>query len=128
MLTIYRRHRKSCACQGALGVRVHVEGDIFVRKRKRNCSCVLWADGILDGKEIRKSLKTRDWQKALDPVREIFEPRHEPQETKVPITIEQARENFLADVRSRRLSECTIYKYKLLFKRLNDFAQRTGLR
>jgi hypothetical protein len=37
-------------------------------------------------------------------------------------------ENFLVDVRSRALSDCTIYKYKLLFGRIEDFAKRKGVR
>jgi hypothetical protein len=53
MLTIYRRHLKSCAHRG--------EGRTY-----RRCKCPLWADGLIGGVDIRESLKTRDWLKAPD--------------------------------------------------------------
>jgi len=52
----------------------------------------------------------------------------QPQNKTEPITVGQACENFLIDVRSRALSDCTIYKYKLLFSRIADFAKRKGVR
>jgi hypothetical protein len=45
-----------------------------------------------------------------------------------PITIQQARAKYLADARSRQLAECTSYKYRLLFKQIESFANRKGLR
>jgi site-specific recombinase XerD len=59
----------------------------------------------------------RDWESQLA----------EPKQTE-PITIKQAGENFLSDVKARSLSDCTIYKYKLLFRRIEEFARRNGLR
>jgi site-specific recombinase XerD len=101
---------------------------LYLRKGKRNCSCKLSVDGFVRGREIRKSLGTADWQKALDAAREMAEARPELQRTEEPITIEEAGQNFLGDVKFRRLSECTTYKYKLLLKKLNNFALRIGLR
>ena len=57
MLTIYRRHRKNCAHR--------IKG-----RRHRHCHCPIWVDGILGGKEMRASLKIRDWQRAQEMVRE----------------------------------------------------------
>lgn len=115
MLTIYRRHLKNCEHRG--------EG-----RKYRRCKCPLWADGFLNGVELRKALGLRDWTKAQELVREWESLRSEPKKTSEPISLHQAGEYFLADVKSRGLSDCTIYKYKLLFNRIEDFAERRGLR
>jgi integrase/recombinase XerC len=52
MLNLYRRHLKKCP---------H-------RKKGRKhtgCNCPIWADGELNGREYRRSLKLRDWQRAI---------------------------------------------------------------
>jgi integrase/recombinase XerD len=115
MLTIYRRHRKGCEHRR--------EG-----RKYRRCRCPIWVDGFLGGREIRESLDTCDWQKAQDTVREWESLQLRPQNKTEPISIAQACENFLVDVRSRGLSDCTTYKYKLLFRRVEDFVNRRGIR
>jgi integrase/recombinase XerD len=52
----------------------------------------------------------------------------EPRSAAQPMTIQQAGEKYLTDATARCLNESTIYKYKLLFKRIGDFAQTRGLR
>ena len=52
MLALYRRHLKTCGHRA--------EGRAYIK-----CNCPIWADGDLDGKEFRKSLRTRDWQRAI---------------------------------------------------------------
>jgi integrase/recombinase XerD len=44
------------------------------------------------------------------------------------ITIERAKEDFLADAEARNLKDKTIYKYRLLFRQLEAFAQAEGIR
>ena len=47
MLTLYRRHKPTCP---------H-----FAEGRKfHHCKCMIWADGVLGGREIRRSMRTRD--------------------------------------------------------------------
>jgi len=53
VLTIYRRHRKSC--------KQRMEGRGY-----RRCLCPIWVDGSLNGLEMRKSLRLRDWQRAQE--------------------------------------------------------------
>jgi len=89
---------------------------------------VIWADGTVAGIEVRKSLQTRDWQKAQDIVREMESEGNEPQSTNKLITIQDAGVRCLADARTRNLNESTIYKYRLLFKQIGDFAERRGIR
>ena len=52
----------------------------------------------------------------------------EPKSISKPITIGRAAEDFSIDANARRLNEATVYKYKLLFKQLHNFAQKTGMR
>lgn len=117
MLTIYRRHRKSCSHRN--------EG-----RKYRRCYCPIWMDGFLGDEEIRESLQTRDWQKAQEIVRQweaeglrSSEPAHSQ-----PVTIHEASQKFLADAEARKLNEATIYKYRLLFRQIENFAERRGLR
>lgn len=116
MLTIYRRHLKTCEHRG--------EGRDY-----RRCKCPVWVDGFLSGRDLRQSLKTRDWQKASDTVRE-WEARGtiEKESKHEPVTIEQATELFLEDASARELREATLYKYRLLFRQLQTFAADHGLR
>jgi integrase/recombinase XerD len=115
MLTIYRRHRKDCKHRS--------EG-----RKYRRCRCPIWVDGLFIGREIRKSLDSTDWQKAQDVVREMEATESEPKDANEPITIQLAGDKFMADANARKLNESTIYKYRLLFKQIGDFAQMRGLR
>lgn len=126
MLTIYRRHRNVCARRSESVNRVQIDGDLFSRAVK--CSCPLWVDGFLGDREIRRSLKTRNYEKALETVREWGATAREPKQRGAFITIVQGCEKFEADAGARRLNEATIYKYKLLFKQLKSFAAHKGLR
>jgi integrase/recombinase XerD len=115
MLTIYRRHKKAC-------------GHRKDGRKYRGCDCPIWAQGTLSGERIRESLDLCSWTKANELVHkwEAAGTRHA-QEAEA-ITVEQAREQFLADARARKLAEQTIYKYTLLFRQLKGFAERRGLR
>lgn len=114
MLGIFRRHLKRCPRRK--------DG-----RRYRGCRCPVWVDGHLNGEEIHKSLGTRDWQKAQRIVRE-WEAEGKKSKEPESVTIEQACKVFLEDAAARNLREPTIYKYRLLFRRLKEFADRKGLR
>jgi len=94
----------------------------------RRCRCPVWVDGFFAGEEVRKSLCTADWQKAQDLVRGMEATNNEPKSIPEPLTIQLSRDRFLADAKARQLNESTIYKYRLLFKQIRDFAERRGLR
>ncbi len=113
MLTIYRRHRKSCK-QRAKG------------RKYRHCQCPIWVDGTLGGTELRESLKVRDWQRAQELVREWeIENRRTSQPTRK--STHEAWKEFLADIEARKLNDSTVRKYKLLKRQMEDFAQLCGL-
>lgn len=115
MLTAYRRHKKSCHHKN--------EG-----RHYRRCQCPIWVDGFLGDREFRKTTKLRDWDKAQALVRQ-WESEGECSESSKPspLTIEEAKQQFLADALARNLKDKTIYKYRLLFKQLTAFAQKKGI-
>ncbi len=112
MLTIFRRHKRSCSHRSA-------------GRAYRRCRCPISAEGVLGGRLIRESLKTADWERAQTIIRE-WESDGLREESTGPVTVADACESFLADLRSRGLAEQTIYKYDLLFRRLKDFTIRGG--
>lgn len=116
MLNPYRRHGRSCAHRG--------EG-----RKYRRCRCPIWVEGLLGDQPIRKSLGTRDWDRALETVHRWEAERREPVAIAAdPITLEQAWERFLADAEARKLADPTIYKYRLLSRQMQAFSARFGLR
>jgi len=52
MLNLYRRHLPGCTHRA--------KGREYMK-----CSCPIWCDGLLNGKRCLRSLKTRDWQRAI---------------------------------------------------------------
>ncbi|HEV2494471.1 MAG TPA: tyrosine-type recombinase/integrase [Terriglobia bacterium] len=114
MLNIYRRHIKRCAHRS--------EG-----RKYRRCRCPIWADGFIGRQEIRKTLNTRDWEKAQGIIREWEAEGSQPAEPD-PVTVAHAWEEFLADAKARNLREPTIYKYDLLSRQMERFTQDCGVR
>jgi integrase/recombinase XerD len=116
MLTIYRRHRRDCEHRSK-------------GRKYRRCRCPMWADGFLGDREIRKSLDTRDWEKAQETIREweVVGLENTSSGSRF-LTIEQAQREFIADAEARKLKERTIYKYRLLFRQLTAFAEEEGIR
>src|SRR5215472_14208185 len=112
MLTIYRRHRKNCKQRMA-------------GRDYRRCLCPIWVDGSLNGAEMRKSLRLRDWQRAQDLVRQ-WEAEGQKIEKPKPLTVKEACDKFLVDAEARNLREPTLYKYRLLFRQLQEFASLYG--
>lgn len=111
MLNIYRRHRQGC--------KHRIKG-----REHRHCDCPIWVDGFLGGKELQRSTKLRNWQRAQEVVRKWeAEDRLTTTERK---TIEDAWKDFLADLDSRHLHPSTIRKYKLLDRQSKSFAQSNG--
>lgn len=81
MLTIYRRHRKNCK-QRAKG------------RQYRHCQCPIWADGTLGEKEIRESLRLRDWPRAQDLIRQWEAENRRILQQEKEVTIKEAHVKF----------------------------------
>lgn len=109
MLVVYKRHSAKCP---------HKE------RSYRRCNCPCWAEGTVEGKYFRESLKTRSWTRATDIVREREQSGGEDVRR---ISIEEATEAFTRDAEARGLRTPSLYKYKLLFKQLKAFAEDKGL-
>jgi len=114
MLTIYRRHRRNC--------KHRAKG-----RKHRHCQCPIWVDGVIGGREIRESLKLRDWQRAQDLIREWEAEDRRIVLQEKNITIKDAHGKFMADAQARKLNEATLYKYRLLFRQLDKFAEGHNL-
>ena len=112
MLTLFRRHKKDCAHGN--------EGRDY-----RRCHCPISVEGFLGDEEVRRALKTSDWNRAQDTVRE-WEAKQQVTGRQAPVSIAQAVDTFTADAKARNLAAQTVYKYELLFNRLKDFARSGG--
>jgi site-specific recombinase XerD len=114
MLTIYRRHLKKCK---------HKQQG----RKYRRCRCPIWADGSLNGQEIRESLDLRDWEKATEKIHE-WEAEGQQVAPAPETTVEQACNAFECDAKARGLREPTLKKYRVLFKQLQEFARADGIK
>jgi integrase/recombinase XerD len=127
MLTLYRRHLKSCPYRS-------------VGRKYRRCRCPIWVDGLVGDRDIRQSLGIRDWLRAqeiarglevgeLNSIPNVNSASCNPSSTsKVPYSVVQICDRFLADALARGLRESTIYKFRLLLKRLKEFSESNNFR
>src|SRR5258708_10189511 len=92
-------------------------------KNYRHCQCPIWVDGAIGGKEIRESLKLRDWQGAQELTRQWEADDRRIIQQEKEVTIKDAHAKFMADAQARKLNEATLYKYRLLFRQLDGFAE-----
>lgn len=92
MLTIFRRHTRSCP---------------HTSRTYRRCSCPISVEGTLAGETIRKSLDLTSWAAAQNVVRE-WESRGGIGSSEAVPTIREAVEKFLTDAKARALRAPTI--------------------
>jgi integrase/recombinase XerD len=109
VLTVFRRHLKSCPHSS---------------RRERRCKCPLQVEGTLRGEKIRKALNVTSWEAAQDVVRDwelgvVAE---------AIVTIADAKKHFLEDAEARKLSRESLKKYRGLWKQIETFATKRGLR
>jgi integrase len=96
MLTLFRRHLKSC--------KNRAKGRAY-----RACQCPLAVEGKLHGRLIRKSLDLRGWEAGLKVIRDWEIEGNEEQ-----ISVKEAWKRFIADCASRGVGAAQTGKYKLL--------------
>ena len=113
MLTIYRRHKPTCSHFS--------EGRSY-----HHCRCAIWADGVLTGREVRKSLRTRDWTKANREVQK-WEAEERVIERSTAVTLTDAWTSMLTDLEAQKLTPGTIRKYKLLERQMKAYGEKHGL-
>lgn len=114
MPTLYRRHRAHCK---------H-EADRYWRR----CTCQIWVEGTVEGKYVRRALKTTSWERAEELERQLIR-NAEVKTPPAPIpNIGEAITKFLADAEhGRMLAKGTIKKYRVLLAQLKQFAATRGL-
>jgi hypothetical protein len=110
MLTIYRRHVKTCEHKHA-------------GRKYRRCRCPIWVDGFLADVEVRELLELRDWEKAQQKLRE-WEAEGTPTVETQDLGIERACEAFENDAVARGLREATLKKYRVSSSSFNPARAR----
>ena len=108
MLSIFRRHSAAKCKQTS--------------RTFRRCDCPIHRVGTLNGRRIKKSLKTGNWQRAQQLVQQMEAEGHEPNR----VAIKSACDSFIGDAKTRELKPATAAKY-LLFTRFQDWAASEGL-
>lgn len=106
VLTLWRRHKPACKNRG----------DRYYRR----CRCAVWVEGTIESTYIRRSLKTRSWERGEELKRQLEDGSH-PKEQPKGITIQDALDAFIKDCESRNLNRSTLGKYRRLQKTLNEF-------
>jgi len=113
MLSVYTRHSNDCS----------KKDDINWRR----CRCPKWINGTLDGRFIRRTAKTRSWEKAEE-LKRAWEVAASPKKLEA-VTLEEAVEAYLADAKARELRPATLYKLQIIFrKQFLAWAKDKGLR
>jgi integrase/recombinase XerD len=99
MLTLYRRHRATCKHRS---------------RRAKKCFCPIWAQGLLRGEAVRRSLDLTNWEAANKLVHEWeFAGMKE-----IP-PVEEVSARIIADLRSRGLMKETVRKMELIAAELS---------
>ncbi len=109
-MIIWRRHTAPCESTD---------------RQDPRCGCPIYEEFRVGKKRFRRTLKTTNWQKAIaDARRKEIEGTQTKSESP---TIEQACERYIQDATARELREPTLYKFRLLFRQLQEFATSQGL-
>jgi hypothetical protein len=117
---IYRRHKKGCVHRGK-------------GRRASRCQCPIWIDFRKDGIRVHKSAHLTDsdkaraleesWMRDSETALESVIASQEKPDPK-PITLDEAWQKFLDQAKARKLSPTSIYKYNLLRKGMQKFAEQ----
>src|SRR5580692_7213969 len=110
MLMPHRRHVLSCP---------H-----FAKGRGwKKCSCPIHVEGRLNGRRIRKSLDTANWEFANGKILEMEARKEELKES----SVEDAVKDFIRDCHSRNLSIDTVEKFEQVLNPLQKFCSNRGV-
>jgi integrase len=113
MLRAYRRHSDDC--------KYKAKGRNYTR-----CNCPIWCDGTLDGRDFRRSVKTRDWNEAEHRIRAWETKGLDQTDDQPEVAVGDLADRHVADMEARKLSPATLKKYRMLFRQLEAFAEKEG--
>jgi len=103
MLTIYRRHSDACTGQ------FHLADN---PQQFKDCRCPVYAYGMVNGREVRRSMKTRDWGRAKVELGQESKQEVPFAPVVKPKTISEAIATFISDCEARKLSRLSIAEYR----------------
>lgn len=101
---LYRRHLKAC-----------VPGQ--ANRHHKRCKCPVWVHQVINGEELRQSLKTSDWKRA-EKIIEAWESGDDPDKAS---TILDAMNRHMRELAVQKVSLATRKKYRQLFDRLTKW-------
>jgi integrase/recombinase XerD len=114
MLTIYRRHLKSCS---------------HTSRSYRRCPCPIWVQGTLGGEAIRRAMDVTSIEAASNLVAQWNAAGAIGAVKQEPARIDDAVAKYLDDARARHLAEATITKLTTIFeKQFLAWTRDIGLR
>lgn len=144
-LNLYRRHfRIAGKCSGKHEADSRNYEPEELRRAWKKCQCPIYADGTLSGQFKRRNTKKTTWPEAKvvvatwesagawlaeSPASAVLIETPLPVEVpraKSSITIQFAREAYLANRLGRNIAESTLRKYKTFLKQFDDFAAAKG--
>ncbi len=102
VLTIFRRHLKSCP---------------HTSRSYRRCRCPIHVEGSLAGESVRRSLDHTSWEAAENEIREWTHSGKIGGRTRAPKPIPEAIDDFLEDARARNLRDSTVHLLESVLKR-----------
>jgi integrase/recombinase XerD len=106
MLNLYRRHKKIC--------RFWTGKSTNGNRKNNNCRCPVWVDGYLSGVRVNKTLDLRDWTRANELVRDWEIAGSVKEKPRTGMSVRDACDAFMDDVKARHLSESSLKKYRVL--------------
>jgi integrase/recombinase XerD len=80
----------------------------------------MWVEGTVSGTYVRRSLRTASWERAQGLAQQIESadnPKANSQKKEQAVTVQQAVDEYLADAKARDLSEATLYKLDIIFRK-----------
>jgi hypothetical protein len=90
------------------------------------CQCPIWVQGRLGDDHIREGLDIRSWEAAQQYVRD-WEAKGTMQEDVKRVTVADASEKFIRELRSRQVTPAVIRKSEILLQeRLAAFCKQKG--
>lgn len=114
MVTLYKRHLARCK---------HGKTPGSENRGVRSCGCPIWAQGVLQGRRIRRSTGCTSFKAAEELVKRWEEEGNTTARSsfhEIPFTIHR----FLDDARARGITESSIKKYRNLLQRPKDEAPK----
>jgi site-specific recombinase XerD len=110
-LELYRRHKRGCKQAK--------------QRQTTKCGCLIWCYGDINGRPVRKSLKTRDWTLAERKIRDMEET---PEKAVRSLGIPDAVNEYLDECHARKLAKSTIIGYETTLSAFAEYCERRQVR